>query len=214
MGDALQLLLVDDDAFVRQALTHMLQAAYPGAELEEAETVEEALECIEKRNWNLIILDLALGTKSGLAVLYRLSAMGLQVPTLVLTSQRDSSAAIPAFRAGARGFISKNEAASSAQLRKAVDRVLGGGKYVSDSLATLLVEDLDPGREGDGTSLSDQEQKVLFYIASGKSVKEIAHIMELSEKTVRTYRSRLSKKLDLKTDADIVRYALKGGILG
>lgn len=213
MYDSLKMLLVDDDAFARQALKLVIKASFQDALLTEADSVEAALEHLRSEQWDLVILDLALGEKSGLSVIHYVQAESLDIPILVLSSQREQNAAIPAFKAGARGFITKNEAVSVKHLQDAIQKVISGRKYVSESLASQLVEVLDEENQTETTDLSAQESRVLFYIASGKSAKEIAALMNINEKTVRTYRARLSQKLQLKSDAEFVRYALQHGII-
>ena len=148
-----------------------------------------------------------------LHVIHKVQVQSLDIPILVLSAKRNQDAAIPAFRAGARGFISKNEAVSSDQLKHAVEKVLAGGKYVSEALAADLVDAIDGDQETSDSILSSQEHRVLFHIASGKAIKEIAFLMNVSEKTVRTYRARITQKLNIKTDAEIVRYAIESRII-
>ncbi|MFN8389449.1 MAG: response regulator transcription factor [Bdellovibrionota bacterium] len=209
MESALNILLIDDDVFVRQALRVILRGAFPDAVITEGESLEEGLSLLGTSTWSLVVLDLALGSQSGLSIIHQAALSQLPVPILVLSSQKDPSAAIAAIRAGARGFLTKTEAAESARLVDAIQKVLSGGRYVSQALASVLVDELD----GDQQPLSAQENRVLFFIADGKSVKEIAHLLSVSEKTIRTYRTRLLEKLHLSTDGEIIRYAIQHGIV-
>jgi DNA-binding NarL/FixJ family response regulator len=143
MNEFLEILLVDDDALVRQVLRQVLKNYYPQCQISEAESVDSALAQVDERRWDLIILDLGLGEKSGLSVIHKVNVQNLNIPILVLSAQKNQDAAIPAFRAGARGFISKNEAVGSHQLSQAIEKVLAGGKYVSEGLAAQLVDAMD-----------------------------------------------------------------------
>lgn len=135
-----------------------------------------------------------------------------KTPVLVLTSYPEEQFALHALKLGAAGYITKNEATE--QLITAVQRLLAGGKYITASLAETLAHhvgaaDLQAPHE----ALSHRELQVLCAIATGKSVKEIATQLSLSEKTIATYRTRITEKTGLRSNVDIARFALKQGLV-
>lgn len=161
-----------------------------------------------EQNWDVVILDLSLGGRNGLDALKELKQLRPRLPVLILTMHSEEQYARRAFRAGASGFITKDSPRT--ELVKAINRVAEGGRYVSPELADQLVVDLQRGTAGlPHEDLSDREFEVLRLIASGKTVREIAEILSLSDKTVSTYRARLLEKMGMKSNAEITRYAIQ-----
>jgi DNA-binding NarL/FixJ family response regulator len=136
----------------------------------------------------------------------------LTAPILVLSTHSEQESSLPALQAGANGFITKERAASKQFLTEALQAVLCGGTYVSQGL-TDGMESQRSGIGGTADLLSEQEKRVLYFLAEGHPVKAIAGLMKISEKTVRTYRSRLLEKLNLKSDPDLIRYAIENKLL-
>jgi DNA-binding NarL/FixJ family response regulator len=160
----------------------------------------------------VVVLDLTLGDRSGLDVLRELKQIRPQLAVLILSMHSEEQYARRAFKAGASGYITKDS--PRAELIKAIDKVMAGGKYLSVSLAEKLIIDL--GRETGRTpheTLSDREFEVLRLIASGKTVTEIAQTLALSDKTISTYRARILEKMDMKTNAELTYYAIRNGLV-
>jgi two-component system invasion response regulator UvrY len=205
-------LLVDDHALLRRGLRELLGEEFPGAEFDEAASGPLAIEQVKKTPFSLLVLDLAIPGRDGLDVLKEVHQLIPRMPVLVLSVHAEEQYAIRALRAGAVGYITKESAPE--ELCKAVRRVLEGGKYVSASLAEKLATNLSTH---DGSplheSLSDRELQVLRMLAFGKSVKDIGGELALSEKTISTYRARLLEKMTMKTNADVMRYALRAGLV-
>ncbi len=129
-----------------------------------------------------------------------------------MSMQPEDQWALRALRAGAAGYLMKGS--ETAELLSAIRKIAAGGKYISPTLAELLASDLDGGREKPPHErLSDREYKVLCLLARGNSLSAAAKELFLSPSTVGTYRSRILGKLGLKTNADLVRYALEHGLL-
>lgn len=212
MSGPLHFLMVDDDVFVRQTVSIMLKRCFPDVTVHGAARIEEALEQIAKQRFDLILLDLALGKESGLSLIHQIRLTDTKTPVLVLSSQKGEEVAIPAFKAGANGFLCKDEAADPNQLRNAIQTMLEGQRFMNKALSDLLKAHPERLSEGE-VELSAQEKRVLILIAQGRTVKEAAHMMEISEKTVRTYRGRLLEKLELSSDAELVKYAIKNGLI-
>jgi two-component system, NarL family, invasion response regulator UvrY len=207
------ILLVDDHAVVRRGLRELLSEEFSEAEFGEAASGPEALAEISRRPWNLVLLDLSIPGRDGLDVLKEALALQPQLRVMIVSVHGEDQYAVRALRAGAVGYVTKETAPQD--LTAAVRRVLEGGKYVSASLAermvALLVEDGAgrPVHEG----LSDRELQVLRMLAVGTSVKEIGAKLALSEKTISTYRHRILGKMKLGSNAELMRYALRVGLV-
>lgn len=209
----LKILLADDHAVVRRGVKELLKEEYPEAEFGEAVSAQEALECAWAHPWDLIILDISMPGRSGLDVLRDLLQARPETPVLVQSMHAEDHFAMRVLRGGALGYITKDSMPD--ELIRAVRKVLSGGRYVSLSLAEKLAEflsgrsDLRPLYE----TLSDREFQILRMLASGRVVKDIGVELNLSIKTISTYRSRLLEKLQLRTNAELAQYALREGLL-
>lgn len=202
----MNLLLADDHEVVRRGLRQMLADDFPEASFGEARTGPETLEMALAGNWDLLILDINLPGRGGLDVLGELKTRKPELRILVLSMLPEEEFALRAIRRGAAGYLSKQTVAT--ELIGAVRQVLSGRRYFSD----LVTEQLAAGVRGDGErhhQLSDRELQVMRQIAMGRSVKEIAAELCLSEKTVFTYRDRLRVKLGVRSDVELARYALR-----
>jgi len=203
----IRILIVDDHALVRQGLKQVLADAFTKAEFGEADTANAALEKTWKQRWDIALLDITMPGKSGLDVLKEMVDAQPNLAVLVLSMHPEDQYAVRVLKTGAAGYLTKNTA--SEEVVGAVKKVLAGGKYVSASLAETLAEGLNtPAGKSPHEILSDREYQVMRFIAIGKSVKEIAFELSLSVKTISTYRSRVMEKMKLKTNADIIRYAV------
>jgi DNA-binding NarL/FixJ family response regulator len=207
----LKILLVDDHGIVRRGMKGLLGEAFAHASFDEAATGEEALALVNQSLFDLVVLDLSMPGRGGLDALKNVRAAQPKLPVLILSQHAEEQYAIRAFRAGAAGYVTKDSAPD--ELVKAATRALAGGKYVSASLAEHLAARLesDPARRIEDT-LSDRELQVLRMLADGKTVKEIGAELALSEKTISTYRARILDKLNAKTNAELMRFALRAGL--
>lgn len=202
-----RILIADDHEVVRRGLKWILQDHFHKVEIGEAVTAREALARLKDRKWDLLLLDLSLPDRSGLEVLGEVSRADLDLPILVLSAAPEEDFAVRALRSGAAGYLSKQNAGE--QVISAVSKVLAGGTYVSAAVAEKLAAELKQGAsQAPHEQLSEREFEVLRLIALGRTVKEIAGDMCLSEKTVGTYLLRIKKKTGLATPVQITRYAL------
>jgi two-component system, NarL family, invasion response regulator UvrY len=208
----MRVLLVDDHAVVRRGVGDVLREAFPGATFGEAEDPQQALRCIAEERWDLVLLDLTLPGRGGIDALKEIKRLRPELPVLVLSMHSEAQYAVRVLRAGASGYLTKGSA--PAVILEAVRRVLAGGTHVSPALAETLARGL---RAGGGRPvhelLSDRELEVLKQLAAGKTNKEIAAELSLSDKTVSTYRTRLLDKLGLRTNAELVQYARSEGLV-
>lgn len=207
-----RILIIDDHEVVREGVKTILSEQTGTAVFGEAGAGPEALRFVREQEWDLVVLDLSLGDRSGLEVLKELKNIRPKLPVLILSMHSEEQYARRAFRAGAAGYVTKDS--SRAELAEALNKVAAGGKYVSSSLAEKLIADLERGLDRPPhETLSDREFEVMCLIASGKSVGEIAELLSLSDKTISTYRARLLEKIGIHTNAELVRYAIQNKLV-
>jgi len=201
-------LIADDHELVRRGLKEILEDEFPEVKFGEAGDARSTVEAAQKNQWDLILLDINLPGRSGLDVLEELKGYCPSTPILVVSGFPEEDYAVRAFKLGASGYLSKQSA--SDELLAAIRKVLGGGRYVTPALAERLAAALIGGAPcAPHETLSNRELQVLRKIASGRTVKEIAAELNLSEKTIGTYRTRISDKLLLSTNVELTRYALQ-----
>ena len=205
-------LLVDDHTIVRAGLRRLLADEFPGIECGEATTAHEAVEKARAGGWDVVLLDISLAGRSGLEALKDIQVACPTLPVLVMTMHAEHEYAIRAFRNGASGYITKDSEPD--ELLTAIRKVMSGGRYVTAELAEALAGSLrsDSGRPPHD-ALSDRELQVLRMLGAGISVKRIGAELSLSEKTISTYRTRMLLKLGLSTTADLIRYAIRHGLV-
>jgi two-component system, NarL family, invasion response regulator UvrY len=208
----MRILLVDDHAVVRDGIKRMFDDRPGTVTFGEADSPERALKLVEDQEWEVVILDITLGDRSGLEVLKDLRKIRPRLPVLILSMHSEEQYARRAFRAGASGYVTKD--CSREELVAAVQKVISGSKYVTAALAEKLVLDLERGTGGPPhETLSDREYEVFRLIASGKTVSEIAGILTLSDKTISTYRARILEKMGMKTNAELTHYAIQSKLV-
>lgn len=204
-----RILTIDDHEVVREGVKGLFA---PGvAEFGEARNGAEALNLIREQDWDIAILDISLAGRSGLDVLKEIRQMRPKLPVLMLSMHAEDQYAMRAFKAGASGYVSK--ASSRDELLQAILKVIKGGRYVSPSMAERMVFDLSSSDKPLHEQLSDRELEVLCLIASGKTVGEIADSLNLSDKTISTYRRRILDKMQLSTNAELTHYAIKNNLV-
>ncbi len=204
----LRILIVDDHTIVRDGLRQLLAQQLGTTHFGEAANARDAVAMAEKSDWDIVLLDISLPGQSGLDILKQLRNLRPNAKILILTMHPESQYARRVLKAGAAGYMTKETAAS--EVVAAVNKVLAGGKYISDSLAEKLACDLErPAEKAPHELLSDREYQVMRMLAMGKTIKEISFDLSHSIKTVSTYRTRILDKLHFKNTADVVRYALE-----
>jgi DNA-binding NarL/FixJ family response regulator len=206
----ISVIVADDHAIFRQGLVALLQMAEDLELLGQAGNGREAWERIEGLKPDVAILDIAMPAMTGTEVARRAVAAGLPTQTVLLTACNDPRAAMEAQQAGAAGYVIKDDVFE--ELIMAVQTVVAGGTFMAPALRSKLRELKQQGRST-GSALSAREREVIRLIALGKTGKQIARLMELSPRTVDTYRERLMDKLQAHTVADVVRYAVRAGLV-
>lgn len=208
-----RILIADDHPIFRQGVLAILSKTTDLVVAAEAGTCQQVLEKVRSGRFDAVILDLKMPGRGGLETLKLLRSEYPGLPVLVMSMYPEDQYATRVLRAGAAGYLTKEQA--SEELVGALRKILGGGKYVTSSLAEALAFGLEKDIDSPlHTLLSDREYQVMAMIAGGGSLKEIAADLHLSEKTISTYRARILEKMNLKSNAEITRYALENDLIG
>jgi len=204
----MRILVCDDHPIVRRGLREILEQAGAPVTVGEAASAAEGLALARKQSWDTVVLDITMPGRSGLELLKELKSERPNVPVLVLSVHPAEQYAVRVLRAGASGYLTKESAPE--ELLTAIRHIVRGGRYISPSVGETLADDLGrPAEQLPHHGLSDREFEIMRLLASGKRVSEIAEQLHLSLKTVSTYRARVLQKLNLRTTAEIMRYAIK-----
>jgi DNA-binding NarL/FixJ family response regulator len=204
-----RILLVDDHAVVRFGIAQLINRQADLMVCGEEEDAGKALAAIERLRPDLVIADISLKDSSGLELMRNIKAQHTGLPVLVVSAHDESIYAEIAFRAGALGYLMKEEALE--KVLTAIRRVLGGNIYVSDRLAAKMLQQQVRGQKDINESpvkcLSDREMEVFQLIGQWKKTSEIAQELHLSIKTIEYYREQIKRKLNLKSGAELTHYA-------
>jgi two-component system invasion response regulator UvrY len=210
---AIRIFIADDHPIVRQGLRRIVEADAGMAIAGEAGDAASLCAALEHTATDVVLLDVSMPGGLFLETLRELRAKHPTVRVLVLSVHPEDQWAVRALRAGASGYLTKDH--SPDQLLDAIRRVYRGGKYVSPTLAEHLAEHLEGGAErAPHELLSDREFEVMRRLGSGLTVSQIASELAISAKTVSTYRTRILEKMAVATNAELVRYASKHGLIG
>jgi len=203
-----RVLIADDHPVVRQGLKMMLSSDPEVNVVGEARDGDEALDMVHNLDWDVAVLDYSMPGRGGVDLLAAVKHDYPERPVLILSIYPEDPHGMRALKAGAAGYITKESAAE--ELTAAVKKVMKGGRYVSPALAEKLAARLTPEQDRPPHErLSDREYRVMWLLASGRSLQQIAEEMHLSPSTVSTYRGRILKKLSLSSNVDLVHYAMK-----
>ncbi len=204
----IKIIIADDHSIVRTGLRQILLEGFPNAEIDEVPDAETLVQQVIKNDYDVVISDLSMPGRTGLEALQQIKQIKPKLPVLILSIHPEDQYAIRVLKAGASGYMSKDLAPD--QLVGAVQKVLAGKKYITDTIAEKLASVIDKDSNKQGHELlSDREFDVLKLLAAGRSVSEIADSMYLSVTTVSTYRSRILQKMDMKSNAELTMYCLQ-----
>lgn len=202
------ILLADDHKILRQGLKKILDESFRDTHYGEAANSDDVMRILDESKWDIAILDLNMPGKSGLEILKDLKALRPEIPVLVLSMYPEEQFALRVIKSGAAGYLTKDSAPE--ELVSAVEKILEGKKFITQSLAELLASEIKkPGVEYSHQLLSDREYEIFLMIAGGKTVSQIADELSLSSKTVSTHRAHILQKTNLKNNADISLYAIR-----
>ena len=203
--------LVDDHPITRSGIATLINQEKSLTVCGEADSAPKALDMIQKLNPDLAIVDISLKTTSGIELMKNLKVLALNLPVLVMSMHDESLYAERALRAGAKGYIMKQEA--SDKILTAIRRVLSGELYLSDKMKEKMLHRLVNNKKDEMVfsidSLSDREMEVFQLIGNGYSTRQIAAKLNLSVKTIDSYREHLKLKLHLEKGSDLVRHAIQ-----
>ncbi len=208
----MRVLIADDHFFVRQGLKQVLGDAFKDIEFGEAIDGQRALEMVWAEQWDVFLLDISMPGRGGLDTLKDVKRERPSLPVIILSMHPEDQFAIRTLKLGASAYVKKESAGSD--LVKAVEAALKGMRYITASLAEKLAAHIHEDRAGNPhEALSDREYQVMCLLASGNTVKEVGASLSLSVKTISTYRTRILEKLKLKNNSQIMRYAVKHGLV-
>ncbi len=203
----MKVFIADDHELIREGLKKVLQKESDIFVVGEAGNVSELFGQLSEKEVEIIILDISMPGRSGLDSISELKTIYPKINILVLSMHPEERFAVRALKAGASGYMTKESAAQ--ELVKALRRIYSGHKYVSPSLAEYLALEIGSNNKQLHENLSNREFEIMIMISQGKSVGDIAEELSLSVNTITSYRSRVLEKMNMKTNAEIIRYALK-----
>ena len=208
----MQIVIADDHGVVRRGLRDILAEAFAGAEFTEARNGDEVVKCLGTANAALLVLDISMPGRSGIDVLRDVKQSYPRLPVIILSCHPEEQYAVRCLRAGASAYIHKESAPE--ELAIAARKILSGGRYISTRLAETLIATLDEAAEKPPHELlSDREHEVMRMIAAGTPLTGIGESLHVSVKTISTYRARIMEKMQMKTNAELTRYAMTQGLL-
>jgi len=207
-----KILIVDDHPIVRDGLKQILADTEDMVVGGEAGSADEALALVRDADWDLVVLDITLPGRTGIDLLRDLRRERPALPVLMLSIHPEEELGVRAVKAGASGYLNKE--CASDDLVHAIQLIVTGNKYISRRLSERLIEEIQrdtnkPPHE----LLSDREYEVMALISAGRSMKEVAAALSLAKSTVSTYRVRILDKLNVRSNAEITRYALHHGLV-
>ena len=208
----LKILIADDHAVVRKGLKQILLEEYPSAQIGEVADAESLISEIVANQWSVVICDMNMPGRSGLDALSQIKQIAPHVPVLIMSMYPEEQYALRVLKAGASGYLGKESIHD--HIISAIQTVQLGKKFITPSVAEKLADAVrDDAGQDPHELLSDREFDVFKLLAGGKSVSEIAAQLSLSTTTVSTYRTRIMGKMNIKTNAELTRYALERKII-
>ncbi len=208
----MHVLVADDHSIVREGLKQIIRKIEGVSKVEEASDGHEALSKIEKNKYDLVILDISMPGLSGLDILKTMKDKNEKAHVLILSVHPQEQYAIRAFKLGAAGYLCKDSI--NEELSSAIKKIAVGSKYISPAFAEKIAFD----KNGDinklpHEKLSEREFQIMCMLANGKTVKEIANELNISDKTVSTHRMRLLEKMGFRNNAELTHYAIKNNLV-
>jgi DNA-binding NarL/FixJ family response regulator len=205
-----KILMVEDHPIFRMGMCELINQENDLTVCGSAEDVPEAMDLVELKNPDLVIVDLSLKSSNGMTLIREMNKYYKKIPVLVLSMHEESLHAKRCLLAGAKGYLMKHETKDS--IIKAIRRIFAGKKYISqrimDTLLDKLGEESKTGQESPIHGLTDRELEIFQMIGKGFSSGQIAGQLNLSVKTISAHRERIKQKLGAKTSGELVRYAV------
>ena len=208
----MHILIADDHAVVRRGLREILADAFSSADFSEAGNGDEVLGQLGKSTTALLVLDINMPGRSGMDILRDVKHAYPRLPVIILSCHPEEQYAVRCLRAGAAAYINKESAPE--ELAMATKKILSGGRYISAGLAEKLIANLyEPAEKPLHESLSDREHEVMRMIAAGVPLTEIGERLHVSVKTISSYRARIMEKMQMKSNAELTRYAMTHSLI-
>jgi two-component system, NarL family, invasion response regulator UvrY len=208
----IKVIIADDHSVVRQGLRQIISEVSNMEISDEAENGNELFQKILKNQYDIIILDIKMPGTNIIDLIKNIKLHKAHIPILILSMYPEEQYAVRVIKAGASGYLTKESAPN--ELVNAIQKIANGGKYINAKLAEQLADQLGDEYEiPKHETLSDREFQVFQMISAGKSVKGISQELNLSEKTVSTYRSRVLQKMKLENNAELTHYAFKHNLV-
>lgn len=208
----IRIIIADDHPILRAGLRTLLSEHQDMEVTGEAGSGEEVIRMIQATDYDIVLLDISMPTMSGVDTLNQIKRHRPGLAVLILSMHPEEQYAVNLLRAGASGYIAKESAPE--QLVTAIRTAVEGRRYISPKFAELLAGDLgNDSHKPLHSDLSEREFQIFCKLASGLTVSQIGTDLNLSVKTVSTYRSRVLEKMDMKTNADLTYYAIKNGLI-
>jgi DNA-binding NarL/FixJ family response regulator len=206
------ILLVDDHSIVRQGLKNLIDLEEGLQVSGEASSGIDAIKMVRANNYDIVVLDISMPDKNGVDTMHDLKRIAPDLPILILSGYAEEQYALNLMRSGCKGYLSKD--ADGEEIIRAIRTVANGRRYISSELADLMTNELShPSEKLLHEMLSKREFQVFFKLAGGLSPTEISTELNISIKTVSTYRTRILEKMSLKTNADLIYYAIKNELI-
>jgi two-component system invasion response regulator UvrY len=208
----ISILIADDHAIVRRGLNQIISETKDMFVAAEADNGYEALKKATEDNYDVVLLNISMPGRNGLDILKQIKKTKPKLPVLMLSVHSQEQYAVRSLRAGASGYLNKDSAPD--ELIAAIRKISVGGKFINSSLAEQLVFELEVQAERPcHEMLSDREYQVMCMFAMGNTLKHIAQELSLSVQTISTYRTRILEKMRLNSTAEVIRYAVKHGLV-
>lgn len=208
----IRVLIADDHAIIRDGLKQIISFVSNMEVAGEAADGEEVLQKVRTLPFDVLVLDMSMPGKSGIALIQQIKAIKPELPILILSMHQESQYAVQAMRAGAAGYITKNTASS--QLIEGIRKVADGGTFVSPGISEKLIKQMQkPETDLPHTRLTAREFQIFNMLVEGNSVNDIARILSLSNKTISTHKAAILQKMEVTTTASLVYYAMKHGLI-
>lgn len=207
----IRLLIADEHSIVREGLRQLFSLTADIEVAGEAVNGAQVLEVVKKGDFDVLMLDMCMLGINGIELIGRVHALQRKLPILVLSMYNERQIVKRVFKAGAAGYLTKK--VDLKRLLAAIRTVAAGGRCVDQAIAEAIAFDANDGPGPTHEKLSDREFEILGLLVKGHSVGEIALILSISNKTVSTHKTRLLEKMEMRTNAELVRYALTNGLL-
>ncbi len=205
----IRILIADDHDILRAGLKYILQDSGDIEVAGEAVDGHEALALVRSGHWDALVLDLSMPGKSGIELIKQIKGEFPKLPILILSMHKEDLYAVRALKAGASGYLCKDNAETL--LAQAIRKVAGGGLFINQAVAEKLAMEMLSGTGGGlpHSRLTDREYQVFLLLAKGLGVTGIGHALSLSVKTVSTYKARVQEKMGLANAAELIHYAIR-----